>query len=96
MKAHLEQRIIEASTLDAPTRDGDVLEVGGDDGHPPYLVRWTDGHLGLLQPGPGSLLRIGADRPEIEDEVAVARARRALANRLLEMDTQDGNAVTGK
>lgn len=27
-----------------PQRDGEILKVLGDDGAPPYLVRWEDGH----------------------------------------------------
>ncbi len=34
-------------------RDGEILEVHGAYGVPPYLVRWSDdGHVGLLFPGP--------------------------------------------
>lgn len=33
-------------------RDGEILEVRGSDGAPPYLVRWgDDGHEGLFFPG---------------------------------------------
>jgi len=59
MKAHQGDRIIlAASHTDEPTRDGEVLEVRGANGDPPYLVRWADGHTGLMYPGPGSVLRI--------------------------------------
>jgi hypothetical protein len=59
MKAHQGDRIIlAASHTDEPTRDGEVLEVRGADGEPPYLVRWADGHTGLMYPGPGSVLRV--------------------------------------
>ena len=34
-----------ASPFDPATRDGEVLEVWGEDGEPPYLVRWADGYL---------------------------------------------------
>jgi len=62
MKAHQGDRIIlAASHIDEPTRDGEVLEVRGKDGGPPYLVRWADGHVGLLFPGPGSILRVGTE-----------------------------------
>lgn len=62
MKAHQGDRIIlAASHVDAPTRDGEVLEVRGKDGAPPYLVRWADGHTVLLYPGPGSVLRVEAE-----------------------------------
>jgi hypothetical protein len=59
MKAQKGDRIILAGEqVDRPTRDGEVLEVRGADGGPPYLVRWSDGHEGLLYPGPGSVLRV--------------------------------------
>jgi hypothetical protein len=32
-------------------RHGEVIEVRGADGGPPYLVRWSDGHEGLVVPG---------------------------------------------
>jgi hypothetical protein len=50
--------ILAAPVIDGPLRDGEVLEARGDDGAPPYLIRWSDGHEGLLYPGPGSILRI--------------------------------------
>ncbi len=60
MKAQKGDRIVLAGEqVDRPTRDGEVLEVRGKDGEPPYLVRGSDGHTGLLYPGPGSVLRIG-------------------------------------
>lgn len=34
-----------------PTRDGKILKVLGDDGAPPYLVRWEDGHESEVFPG---------------------------------------------
>ena len=33
-------------------RTAEVLETRGEDGAPPYLVRYDDGHEGLLFPGP--------------------------------------------
>ena len=36
----------------APERDAEILEVLGEDGGPPYRVRWDeDGHVSLLFPG---------------------------------------------
>jgi hypothetical protein len=33
-------------------RDGEILEVHGENGEPPFLVRWSDdGHEGLVFPG---------------------------------------------
>lgn len=39
--------------VDGPVRDGEILEVHGRDGEPPYVVRWSDdGHTSLVFPGP--------------------------------------------
>ena len=46
-----DQLVIESNRVDAPRRAGEVLEVHGEDGGPPYVVRWTDGHEGLMFPG---------------------------------------------
>ncbi len=66
MRAKVGDRIVlAAEQVDRPTRDGEVLEVRGADGGPPYLVRWSDGHTGLIFPGPGSVLRVsGAEEEE--------------------------------
>ena len=49
MKARPGDRIIlAAATVDGAVRDGEVLETRGDDGAPPYLVRWSDGHETLV------------------------------------------------
>lgn len=34
-----------------PQRDAEILEVLGEDGGPPYLVRWEDGHEAEIFPG---------------------------------------------
>lgn len=66
MKAKTGDRIILAGEqVDRPTRDGEILEVRGEDGSPPYLVRWSDGHTGLLYPGPGSVLRVADPGAEV-------------------------------
>ena len=157
--------ILAPPTVDGPLREGEVVETRGDDGQPPYVVRWTDGHEALLYPGPGAVLRVvpahpredattlpssprprtpagprlhargwqvrisvlgddddaearvvlvadsprhltahghshrsATDRPvaEIGDEVAVARALRRLADRLLETSAEDIEDVTGE
>jgi hypothetical protein len=35
-------------------RLGQVVEVRGQDGGPPYRIRWGDGHEALCYPGPES------------------------------------------
>lgn len=70
MRAQVGDRIILAGTrVDDPVRDGEVLEVKGSDGGAPYTVRWSDGHTGLVYPGPGAVMRVesgtgAAQRPE--------------------------------
>ncbi len=154
--------VLTATRVDDPTRHGEVLEVGGADGGPPWTVRWSDGHVGVFYPGPGAVRSVApsdtaapaspaeaaapagsgpehvrewtvrvslfengddtsasvvllsdapthltahgashrstADRavPEIGDEVAVARALRHLADRLLDAAEEDIEAMTGE
>jgi hypothetical protein len=50
--------IIKGHHQGAPDRDGEILEVDGADGDPPYLVRWGDsGHTALLFPGPDAFVQ---------------------------------------
>jgi len=54
MRAEVGDRVrIYGRTIDDPVRDGEVIEVHGAEGQPPYLIRWSeDGHQGLFFPGP--------------------------------------------
>jgi hypothetical protein len=39
-------------------RNGEIIEVRGENGTPPYLVRWFDtGHEALVFPGPDASIR---------------------------------------
>jgi hypothetical protein len=64
MKAHVGDRIIVHSThVGEPNRDGEVLEVRGADGSPPFVVRWSDsGHEGLYFPSSDAVVK-DADTP---------------------------------
>lgn len=44
--------VVESSKVGTPRREGEIVEVKGPDGGPPYVVRWSDGHEGLTYPGP--------------------------------------------
>ncbi|WP_327111674.1 DUF1918 domain-containing protein [Nocardia sp. NBC_01730] len=37
-------------------RQGEIIEVRGPDGTPPYVVRFTDGHESLVYPGPDAIV----------------------------------------
>lgn len=53
MQANVGDRIvIKGHYLGQPPRDGEILEVHGAGGAPPYLVRWSEsGEEGLFFPG---------------------------------------------
>lgn len=36
--------------------DAEIIEVRGTDGGPPYVVRFEDGHTGLVYPGPDAVV----------------------------------------
>lgn len=59
MHATAGDRIVVRSThVGEPDRDGEVLEVRGAGGTPPFLVRWSDtGHEGLYFPGSDTVIR---------------------------------------
>lgn len=43
--------VVRGHHVGEPERDAEVLEVLGDDGAPPYLVRWEDdGHVSRIYP----------------------------------------------
>lgn len=53
MKAEVGDRlIVDGRVIGAILRDGEILEVHGPHGSPPYVVRWEDGHQSLVYPGP--------------------------------------------
>lgn len=44
--------VVEGHTAEEHRREGQVLEARGADGGPPFVVKWDDGHEGLVFPGP--------------------------------------------
>jgi len=52
MKAKAGDKLVVLSAqVDKPPMEGEILEVRGKDGAPPYVVRWEDGHEGVTYPG---------------------------------------------
>ena len=46
-----------------PQHDGEILKVLGDDGTPPYLVRWEDGHEAEVFPSSDAFVQhLGGSR----------------------------------
>ena len=58
MRAEVGDRIIvRGHKVGEAERDGEILEVRGEDGAPPYVVRWsTDGHDSLFFPGSDAIV----------------------------------------
>ncbi|WP_121257127.1 DUF1918 domain-containing protein [Nocardioides ferulae] len=45
--------VVHSTHVGDHVRDGEILEVRGKGGEPPYFVRWSDdGHESLFFPGP--------------------------------------------
>ena len=50
--------IVRGTHVDDSERDGEILEVRGEGGTPPFVVRWSDtGHEALVFPGPDATVR---------------------------------------
>jgi hypothetical protein len=44
---------VSGTHLNDAVREGEVVEVRGEDGEPPFVVRWSnDGHESFFYPGP--------------------------------------------
>ena len=65
MKANVgDQLLVESSTAEQHRREGEIIEVRGADGAPPFVVRWPDGHEALCYPGPDARVRPRDPGPE--------------------------------
>ena len=52
MKAEAGDRItIRGKTVESTDRHGEIIEVRGADGGPPYVVKFDDGHESIVYPG---------------------------------------------
>lgn len=47
---------IHGSTVGHPDKHGEIVEVRGTRGEPPYLVRFADGQTRLVFPGPDAVI----------------------------------------
>ncbi|MFF4195032.1 DUF1918 domain-containing protein [Nonomuraea sp. NPDC001831] len=48
--------LMHGNTVGERERSGVITEVHGPDGGPPYIVRFDDGHTGLVFPGPDAVV----------------------------------------
>lgn len=57
MKATVGDRLlVHGNVVGHPDKMGEIVEVRGRTGEPPYLVRFDDGHTGLVFPGPDAVV----------------------------------------
>jgi hypothetical protein len=57
MNASVGDRLhVHGNTVGAPDRSGEIVEVRGEAGGPPYMVRFDDGHTRLVFPGPDAVV----------------------------------------
>jgi hypothetical protein len=57
MQAMVGDRLhVHGNTVGQKDRMGEIVEVRGPSGEPPYLVRFEDGHTGLVFPGPDAVV----------------------------------------
>lgn len=61
-----DQLHVHAKTVGEPDRVGEIVEVRGDEGGPPYVVRFSDGHTGVVFPGPDAIVE---PRRALDDEL---------------------------
>lgn len=53
MRAQVGDRLhVHGRIVGVQEQRGEIVEVRGEDGEPPYRVRFADGHEGLVYPGP--------------------------------------------
>lgn len=59
MQATVGDRIVvRGHRVGEPDRDAEILEVHGEDGAPPYVVRWSsDGHQSTFFPGTDAVIQ---------------------------------------
>lgn len=53
---------VHGNSVGRPDRVGEIVEVRGRSGNPPYLVRFDDGRTGLIFPGPDAVVEPRAAR----------------------------------
>ncbi len=77
MRAQIGDRlIVERPRDDLPAREGVVLRVQGEDGAPPYWVRWLDeGREALVYPGPDARIAPAVPRQARAEDYRPYRGR---------------------
>lgn len=57
MRATIGDRLhLHSNTVGVQDKVGEIVEIRGEKGAPPYLVRFPDGHQSLIYPGPDCVI----------------------------------------
>jgi hypothetical protein len=65
MQAAIGDRLhIRGNCVGHPDKCGEIVEVHGKAGEPPYLVKFDDGHTGLVFPGPDAVVEAKKRSPK--------------------------------
>jgi hypothetical protein len=68
--------IVHGRTVGNVDRRGEVVDVRGQNGEPPYVVRWeADGHEGLVFPGPDCHIEATAKKPKSAKKPAAKKSK---------------------
>lgn len=51
-----DQLLVRGRHVGDEDRSGEIIEVHGEDGRPPYLVRWNDGHESVFMPSSDTIV----------------------------------------
>ena len=63
MQANRGDRLhVHSNSVGTRDRVGEIVDVRGADGNPPYLVRFSDGHESLVYPGTDSIVETATHR----------------------------------
>jgi Domain of unknown function (DUF1918) len=77
MEATVGDRLhIHGHNVGDPGRTGEIVEVRGSAGEPPYLVRFDDGHTRLVFPGPDAVVERPARAGGARKAAAAPKAAR--------------------
>jgi Domain of unknown function (DUF1918) len=67
MKANVGDRlVVRGYQIREADRSGEIIEIHGDEGAPPYLVRWGDGHQSVFFPTSDAIVEHHPAQPASE------------------------------
>ena len=105
MRASVGDRVVVAGhRLGDPERDGEVLEVHGTHGEPPFVIRWADdGHVATFVPGSDTRVehhgitmdtwRSDSGRRDVVEGIATLRTEAARLHAALARSRDSGSAT---